>query len=88
MNRMLQRRGIHIDEVSQLTRLAILGDSGMGALCYQPAWEAWQPQELHDLPVLIFSTNTNVASDDEFETYHSMWQAAKNRAAQEQEMKP
>ena len=46
------------------------------------------PQELHDLPVLIFSTNTNVASDDEFETYHSMWQAAKNRAAKEQEMKP
>ncbi|MBO4377866.1 MAG: type II toxin-antitoxin system HipA family toxin [Clostridia bacterium] len=52
MNRMLQRRGIHTDEVSQLTRLAIIGSSGMGALCYQPAWEAWQPQELDDLDAL------------------------------------
>ena len=52
MNRMLQRRSINIDEVSQLTRLAIIGDSGMGALCYHPAWEAWQPQELADLDAL------------------------------------
>ncbi len=52
MNRMLQRRGINIDEVGQLTRLAIIGDSGMGALCYQPAWEAWQPQEAADLDAL------------------------------------
>ena len=52
MNRMLQRRGIKIDDVGQLTRLAIIGDSGMGALCYQPAWEAWQPQELQDLDAL------------------------------------
>ncbi len=52
MNRMLQRRGINIDEVGQLTRLAIIGDSGMGALCYQPAWEAWQPQEVTDLDAL------------------------------------
>ena len=52
MNRMLQRRGVNIDEVGQLTRLAIIGDSGMGALCYQPVWEAWQPQELADLDAL------------------------------------
>ncbi len=52
MNRMLQRRGILFDEIGQLTRLAIIGDSGMGALCYQPAWEAWKPQELNDLDVL------------------------------------
>lgn len=52
MNRMLQRHGIKIDDVGQLTRLAIIGDSGMGALCYQPAWESWQPQELDDLDAL------------------------------------
>ena len=52
MNRMLQHRGIHIDEVSQLTRLAMIGGSGMGALCYQPVWEVWQPQDLADLDTL------------------------------------
>lgn len=52
MNRMLQRHGIKIDDVGQLTRLAIIGDSGMGALCYQPAWESWQPQALDDLDAL------------------------------------
>ena len=52
MNRMLQRRGINIDEVGQLIRLAIIGDSGMGALCYQPAWEVWQSQDLADMDAL------------------------------------
>mgnify|MGYP002868898402 FL=1 len=52
MNRMLQRRGINIDEVGQLIRLAIIGSSGMGALCYEPAWEVWQPQDLDDLDTL------------------------------------
>ena len=52
MNRMLQRRGINIDEVGQLIRLAIIGDSGMGALCYQPAWEVWQSQDLADMDTL------------------------------------
>ncbi|MBQ6480147.1 MAG: type II toxin-antitoxin system HipA family toxin [Anaerolineaceae bacterium] len=52
MNRMLKGRGINTDEVGPLARLAIIGGSGMGALCYQPAWDAWQPQELHDLDAL------------------------------------
>lgn len=52
MNRMLKRRGINTDEVGPLTRLAIIGNSGMGALCYQPAWETWQSQEVHDLDEL------------------------------------
>lgn len=52
MNRMLQKRGIHTDGVGPLTRLAIIGGSGMGALCYQPAWETWTPQEVADLDAL------------------------------------
>lgn len=52
MNRMLRHRSINPDEVNQLTRLAIIGSSGMGALAYQPAWEDWQPQELSDLDAL------------------------------------
>ena len=39
MNRMLQHRGINDDEAGPLTRLAIIGSNGMGALCYQPAWK-------------------------------------------------
>ena len=48
MNRMLKGRGIHTDEVGPLTRLAIIGSSGMGALCYHPAWDTWQSPELDD----------------------------------------
>ena len=52
MNRMLKGRGINTDEVGPLTQLAIIGSSGMGALCYQPAWETWKVQELNDLDEL------------------------------------
>ena len=52
MNRMLKGRRINTDEVGPLTQLAIIGSSGMGALCYQPAWETWQVQELNDLDEL------------------------------------
>jgi len=52
MNRMLKGRGINTDEVGPLTRLAIIGSSGMGALCYQPAWETWPSKELNDLDEL------------------------------------
>ena len=52
MNRMLLRRGINTDDAGPLTRLAVIGDGGMGALCYRPAWNAWQPQELSDLDEL------------------------------------
>ncbi len=36
VNRMLLKKGISLDEVTPLMRLAIVGDSGMGALCYRP----------------------------------------------------
>lgn len=39
VNRMLQSRGIAPDTVSPLDRLAMVGDAGMGALTYRPAWE-------------------------------------------------
>ena len=52
MNRMLKGRRINTDEVGPLTQLAIIGSSSMGALCYQPAWETWQVQELNDLDEL------------------------------------
>ena len=52
MDRMLRRRGIDPDTVGPLAALAVIGDSGMGALCYHPAWEAREPRELSDLDLL------------------------------------
>ena len=36
LNRVLKKNGISLDEVTPLTRLAIVGRSGMGALTYEP----------------------------------------------------
>lgn len=52
MNRMLRSHGMNMDEVGQLTRLSIIGSSGMGALCYLPEWERRKPHGLEDLDVL------------------------------------
>ena len=38
VDRMLQRRGYSPEEVSPLRRLCIVGDAGMGSLCYRPSW--------------------------------------------------
>lgn len=37
VNRMLREKGFHLDEITPLDRLAIVGESGMGALTYRPA---------------------------------------------------
>ena len=52
MNRMLKKRGRDPDQTGQLTRLAIIGDAGMGVLCYHPARETWPEQKLSDLDSL------------------------------------
>ena len=49
VNRMLQRRGYIPEEVSPLQRLCIVGDAGMGALCYRPAWTLADRSEPSDL---------------------------------------
>lgn len=36
LDRMLKEKGCNIDNVSMLDRLAIVGESGMGALTYRP----------------------------------------------------
>lgn len=36
LNRVLKKNGISLDEITPLTRLAIVGRSGMGALTYEP----------------------------------------------------
>lgn len=36
LNRLLKKNGVNVDEITILDRLAIVGNSGMGALTYQP----------------------------------------------------
>ena len=49
MTRMLRHRGIRSDDIGPLGRLAVIGSSGMGALSYHPAFEAWDSPGLTDL---------------------------------------
>ena len=52
VDRMLKSRKLSPADVSQLDRLAIVGESGMGALTYRPAWDARQDTVLSDLDEL------------------------------------
>ena len=52
MDRMLLEKGHNPDEVSELERLCMIGDSGMGALSYHPAWESRHDPRLGDLDSL------------------------------------
>ena len=51
-DRMLKARGILSADMTQLERLAIVGDSGMGALSYRPAWNIRQDTAIDDLDEL------------------------------------
>ncbi len=44
LNHMLREKGIHVDEINMLDRLAIIGNTGMGALCYRPE-KTWKTGE-------------------------------------------
>ena len=52
VDRMLKARGILSADMTQLERLAIVGDSGMGALSYRPAWNIRQDTAIDDLDEL------------------------------------
>lgn len=52
VHRMLKSRGISPSDVTALERLAIVGESGMGALIYRPAWDVRQEAVLPDLDAL------------------------------------
>jgi HipA-like protein len=55
VDRMLRKQGVEPAAVDQLTRLAIVGASGMGALTYEPAFDlstSWQ------------SSNFDILADD------------------------
>ena len=52
VDRMLKSRGLDSSCVTPLERLAIVGESGMGALTYHPAWDVHQDVQLADLDEL------------------------------------
>ena len=49
---MLKEKGISPADVTQLERLAIVGESGMGAMTYSPAWDTKKETELSDRDAL------------------------------------
>ena len=52
VDRMLKSKGLSPADVSQLDRLAIVGEAGMGALSYRPAWDTHRDTKLTDLDEL------------------------------------
>lgn len=52
LDRMLKEKGHNIDNVSMLDRLAIVGESGMGALTYRPEWDMPKQEKLSSLDEL------------------------------------
>ena len=52
VDRMLKSKGLDASRVTPLERLAIVGESGMGALTYRPAWDIHQDVKLTDLDEL------------------------------------
>ncbi len=55
LRRLLKEKGKKEDELTVLDRLAIVGDSGMGALTYRPQQEFYEKEELADLDELAVS---------------------------------
>ena len=51
LDRMLKEKGYNIDNVSMLDRLAIVGESGMGALTYRPEWDMPKQEKLSSLDI-------------------------------------
>ncbi len=52
VDRMLKNKGFAPSQVTNLERLAIVGESGMGALTYRPAWDVHEDAVLSDLDEL------------------------------------
>ncbi len=52
MNRMLRHHGKDPAQIGQMERLAIIGESGMGALTYHPAQGKWRQASIDDLDLL------------------------------------
>lgn len=67
VDRMLNRERIDLNSVSSLNRLAIVGNSGMGALSYRPEYKFFLEEKTKDLDSLAAACkkllNTNYSKD-------------------------
>lgn len=57
VDRLLLKHQINPHAISALTRLAIVGSSGMGALRYVPQWEFPSQQTFDDLDHVVIECN-------------------------------
>lgn len=64
VDRMLKSKGLDSSRVTPLERLAIVGESGMGALTYRPAWDVHQDVQLADLDELSAKCHSILNHED------------------------
>lgn len=64
VDRMLQSQGLAPSDVTTLERLAIVGDSGMGALTYRPTWNVHADTKLGDLDELSVKCHALLNHED------------------------
>jgi serine/threonine-protein kinase HipA len=64
MKRRLEKLGIHIDTLSAVDRLALVGTTGRGALVYQPATMPTDDTGLIDLDALAEESRVLLLGDD------------------------
>ena len=64
LDRLLRANHINPDEQGVLERLAIVGDSGMGALCYHPQSVLVAEQETDDLELVAVIAAAIAASEN------------------------
>ena len=64
VDRMLLQKGVPPHSISPLERLAIVGESGMGALTYRPAWDGPPDPRLGDLDALCAQCRALLRRED------------------------
>lgn len=64
VDRMLRKKGEHPEEIDSLTRLSIVGQSGMGALTYKPVYQWNTKSDISDLDRLAAECKKILQSKD------------------------
>lgn len=64
LTRLMKEKGIRMDQITMLDRLAIVGDTGMGALTYKPEMKLENHQELKNLDYLCEECHKILNTED------------------------
>ncbi|MBQ8177696.1 MAG: type II toxin-antitoxin system HipA family toxin [Clostridia bacterium] len=65
MNRMLAKKGVNPDRVSPITKLSLVGDSGLGGLTYEPSQPFTNEENGVDLDELVLEVQKILMDGDE-----------------------